>query len=142
MFIHGSPITADFPQDLGLKDRFWYWFGASGKKYIHSIYPLDQCPPLPGAIYVAVRCTGCLRTAVAVGKFPPIEACAMGSFDHPSFADLGVTEIHVHLLARNATSAQDILSDLQEAFRAEGEDTIAPSGFHEPSRNSQLASVV
>lgn len=131
MFIHGSPISADFPQDPGLKDRFWYWHGASGKKYIHSIYPATCCPPLPGAIYVAVRRAGSVRTAVAVGRVPNFQACAMDASLMPR--DEGATEIHVHLLANDPLNAAAILQDLQEAFAADTATTL-PTGFHETSR--------
>ena len=128
MFIHGSPISADFPQDLGLKDRFWYWHGASGTKYIHSIYPANCCPPLPGAIYVAVERVGSLRTAIAVGRVPNFQACSAGA---SSFAKTNaVNEIHVHLLAHDPMAASAILKDLQEAFDADME-FLVPSGFHD-----------
>jgi hypothetical protein len=137
MFIHGSPISADFPQDLGLKDRFWYWHGASGKKYIHSIYPANCCPPLPGAIYVAVNRVGALRTAIAVGRVPSFQACAIGARSLQQ--DDGVTEIHVHLLATDSSVADDILRDLQEAFDAELGDTLTVPGFHETTPERTMA---
>ena len=68
---HGSPIAADLPSDPAFKDRFWYWTGASGRKYIHSVYGLEDCPPLPGAIYVAVRREGPLRVVMGIGRFTP-----------------------------------------------------------------------
>ena len=55
MLIHGSPIAINFPHGSHDNERFWYWRGRSGQKYIHSVYAGDACPPLPGAIYVAVR---------------------------------------------------------------------------------------
>lgn len=131
MFMHGSPISADFPQDLGLKDRFWYWHGASGKKYIHSIYPANCCPPLPGAIYVAVNRVGSVRKAIAIGRVASFQACAIGS---PSVHQTnGVTEIHVHLLASDPMVAGNILRDLQEAFDTNVSDPFPVLGFHERS---------
>ncbi|MCK9911347.1 hypothetical protein MXD81_19505, partial [Microbacteriaceae bacterium K1510] len=32
--------------------RFHFWTGASGKRYVHSVYELVECPPLPAANYV------------------------------------------------------------------------------------------
>ena len=32
--------------DAGAGDRFWYWFGASGERYIHSVYGLAGAPLL------------------------------------------------------------------------------------------------
>ena len=111
MLIQGSPLSIDFPAHSDGGERFWYWRGISGKKYIHSIYAADACPPLPGAIYVAVRRIGHLRTAVAVGRFSPFWD---GAFSE--FADLAADEIHVHLLARDNSAADAVLSDLKAAF--------------------------
>ena len=111
MLIQGSPISIDFPSHSGDNERFWYWRGVSGKKYIHSIYAADACPPLPGAIYVAVRRIGHLRTAIAVGRFSPFWD---GAFSQ--FAGVDADEIHVHLLARDNSAANAVLSDLKAAF--------------------------
>ena len=111
MQIHGSPISINFPSNSGDNERFWYWRGVSGKKYIHSIYPADACPPLPGAIYVAVRRIGHMRTAIAVGRFSPFwdGACI-------EFTGTDADEIHVHLLARDNAAANAVLNDLMAAF--------------------------
>ena len=111
MLIHGSPISINFPLGSSDNERFWYWRGASGKKYIHSIYAADACPPLPGAIYVTVRRIGHLRTAIAVGRFSSLwdGACANN-------ANLDADEIHVHLLARDSADAEMVLNDLKAAF--------------------------
>ena len=111
MQIHGSPISINFPQGSGDNERFWYWRGSTGKKYIHSIYGADACPPLPGAIYVAVRRIGHLRTAVAVGRFSSLSDGASAND-----ANLDADEIHVHLLARDNADAEKVLNDLKAAF--------------------------
>ena len=111
MLIQGSPISINFPHGSVDNERFWYWRGVSGKKYIHSIYTADACPPLPGAIYVAVRRIGHLRTAIAVGRFSPFWD---GAFTE--FTDMDADEIHVHLLARDNSAADAVLGDLKAAF--------------------------
>ena len=111
MLIQGSPISINFPHGSVDNERFWYWRGVSGKKYIHSIYAADACPPLPGAIYVAARRIGHLRTAIAVGRFSPFWD---GAFTE--FTDMDVDEIHVHLLARDNSAADAVLGDLKMAF--------------------------
>ncbi len=110
MLLHGSPMTAKLPEDFGRGDRFWYWRGASGRRYIHSIYEAHSCPPLPGAVYVAVRRVGNAREALAVGRFPSfLDAFAA------STAGLAPDEIHVHLLARDDADAKSVLADLEMA---------------------------
>jgi len=112
MLIQGFPVSAKLPDDLGFGERFWYWRGASGRNYIHSIYEADACPPLPGAVYVAVRRQGSERRAIATGRFP--------SFWDGSFHDLPeieADEIHVHLLSRNDRDATAVCEDLKLALR-------------------------
>ena len=130
MLIHGSPITAELPSDPGLQDRFWYWHGASGRKYIHSVYEPENCPPLPGANYVAVRREGHLRIALSVGRFTPFWDGTMMSSEAAHVARRGVDEIHVHLLAKSTVMAEDILADLRDAMEPEDGEGLDYS-FHE-----------
>jgi hypothetical protein len=116
MLIHGTPMAADLPSDPDFKDRFWYWTGASGRKYIHSVYKIDECPPLPGAIYVAVRRDGPLRVVLGIGRFTPRWEGAWGGRDLASLRAEGVDEIHVHLLAKSPEVAKAILEDLLQAY--------------------------
>ena len=119
MLIQGSPISINFPLGSNDNERFWYWRGASGKKYIHSVYAASACPPLPGAVCVAVRRIGQLRTVTAMGRFSPF-------WDGTSseLADVDADEIHVHLLARDDVAANAVLDDLQEAF-VESRQTVS-----------------
>jgi hypothetical protein len=116
MLIQGSPIALDTPQDADMKERFFYWQGASGRKYIHSVYDLDACPPLPGAVYVAVKRSGHLRIAVAVGRFAPFWDKSLGRDDSGRLEALGVDEVHVHLLAHSPEGADEIRGDLASAL--------------------------
>jgi len=114
MLIQGSPFklsaaVADMP---GLSERFWYWQGASGRKYIHSVYEPENCPPLPGAVYVGVKRQGDMRIAVAVGRFLPLWEA-----HHSIVAKLShFDELHVHLLARAPGEAEQVCADLSLAL--------------------------
>jgi hypothetical protein len=133
--MQGYPISAKLPEDLGFGERFWYWRGLSGQSYIHSIYAREACPPLPGAVFVAVRRMGSERRAVAVGRFPA--AIEGRGFDVASCSPAirQGDEIHVHLLARDNDAAARVLADLEQALDA-GEDIAesAPSGIAEPAQ--------
>jgi hypothetical protein len=128
MLIQGSPFklspaTADMP---GLSERFWFWQGASGQKYIHSVYEPESCPPLPGAVYVGVKRQGSIRTAVCVGRFLPL-------WEQPTTMDAkiaGFDELHVHLLARGPGAAEQVLADLKLAL-GEVSEFDHGSGFNE-----------
>jgi hypothetical protein len=118
-----SPAMADMP---GLSERFWFWQGASGQKYIHSVYGPESCPPLPGAVYVGVKRQGSIRTAVCVGRFLPL-------WEQPTTMDEKLTsfdELHVHLLARGPGQAEQVLADLKLAL-GDRVDFEHGSGFSE-----------
>ncbi len=125
--MNGYPMSARLPEDLGFGERFWYWRGISGRSFIHSIYSRETCPPLPGAVFIAVRRCGGERQAVAVGRFPTaIEGCSFDIASHAPGALLG-DEIHVHLLARDDSAAAGVLSDLQQALDSPGAKPAASS---------------
>jgi hypothetical protein len=114
MLIQGTA----FKVKSGSDPRFWYWHGASGRKYIHSVYRPDCCPPLPGAVFVAVRMIAGMRVVVSVGRFPPVlEGGARSRFE-------GANEVHVHLLARDDGDAESILRDLEAALAPERDQAV------------------
>lgn len=104
---------AEVNRDNDFANRFWYWHGASGKRYIHSVYLADQCPPLPGAVFVAVRRRGDVREAVAVGRLNKIWDVHQGIAGGLDLNRLGAEELHVHLLAREEEAADAVALDLQ-----------------------------
>ena len=88
-------------------DRFHYWSGASGTRYIHSIYAIDDCPPLPGAVFVEVEVLACgTRKPVRCGRFSPL-------WDMPTLPTARAHEMHVHLLAGSDADADQVLSDIR-----------------------------
>lgn len=98
----------------GFGDRFWYWSGRSGKRYIHSVYKPNACPPLPGAVFVLVqRLANGKRLALEVGRF-----CDDWDYVSAVIADYKagcsrVDEIHVHLLANSSDNADKVAADLE-----------------------------
>jgi hypothetical protein len=119
MLLQGHPLPETLLSQAPGADRFWYWHGASGRKYIHSIYAVGRCPPVPGAIFVAVRRQGNERRAVAVRRFPAIWEDAFATF-----LSRNADEVHVHLLARDQADAESILSDLRAAFDADSKPQL------------------
>ena len=111
--LEGYSLSGLLPADAALAERFWYWRGASGQAYIHSIYCRELCPRLAGAIYLIVHGSGATRHAVAVGRLGPD-----GRLPADDHARQGREEIHVHLLARDGAVADRIEADLREALNA------------------------
>lgn len=129
MQIQGFPIAAQFPSDPDFQDRFWFWTGASGRKYIHSVYRLDDCPPLPGAIYVAVRREGPLRIVMGVGHFMQFWDGTLSRDQERQLRASGIDEIHVHLMAKSPEASEAVLGDLLAALES---DAPAYGAFSEP----------
>jgi hypothetical protein len=112
MHIHHQPTPASINIDPQIQDRFWYWHGGSGQRYIHSAYPADRCPLLPGAVYLSVR-------KLAEDRFVPlaVETCSVldGIAGFLMAAD-GADEVHVHLLADTTRDARKVRDDLKTAL--------------------------
>ncbi len=116
MNIHGTPLSSTLLRDTETADRFWYWSGRTGRRYIHSVYALGGFPPLPGAVYIATRRHGGVPVAVALGRFPSV--LDQGGIERlrRRLGALGATELHVHLLARSENEAESVRSDLAAAI--------------------------
>ena len=143
MLIHGTPLDIPFSGGTETEPRFWYWHGVSGRRYIHSVYRPETCPPLPGAVYVAVRSVGNLRTVLGAGRFAGLWDVNLPAHNAAHWASLGANEIHVHLLSRDETEARRIAGDLRAALK-DGITTfvqgaIAQDQKQEPERWSHRA---
>jgi hypothetical protein len=98
----------------GHSTRFHFWTGASGKRYVHTVYELIECPLLPAVNYVLVRREpGRRRKVLSIGR---------ASHSAPSLnlaeirrrgAELGADEVHVHLLAETEKLSRLVEFDLR-----------------------------
>jgi hypothetical protein len=117
MLIHGTPLQIPYSGGTETEPGFWYWHGASGRRYIHSVYSPEKCPPLPGAVFLAVRRLGTIRTVLGAGRFAGLWDINLAEGDTGHWRDLGANEIHVHLLSRDDEEARVIANDLHAALR-------------------------
>ncbi|MGI9483920.1 MAG: hypothetical protein ACR2OR_16345 [Hyphomicrobiales bacterium] len=102
--------------DDRFRERFHYWKGLSGRRYIFSVYNPKACPPLPGAVYIAVARDGAgTRTARAIGRFARFWEAGSGNAAAMA-REAGASEIHVHLLAEDDGAADATVADLKAAF--------------------------
>ncbi len=96
--------------------RFHFWTGASGKRYVHTVYSLFDCPPLGVASYVLVRRTNKTeRTVLAVGRLSHEQTTLNLAEIRQRAATLGADEVHVHLLASSLSECQAVEIDLRTA---------------------------
>lgn len=98
----------------GLDGRFHFWSGASGRRYVHSVYDLLDCPEVPAANFLLVRrdASG-HRSVLAIGH----ATHKAGSLNLAEIrfraARLGANEVHVHLLAPSAQERRMVELDLR-----------------------------
>lgn len=88
--------------DAELENAFHFWQGASGKRYIHSVYSLFTCPELPKANYILVKREqdGSCR-ALSIGQTKEKASSLNLAFLRHSAAKHGANEIHVNVMTKN-----------------------------------------
>jgi hypothetical protein len=105
--------------DEALAARFRSWRGASGRRYVFSVYEPFACPAYSHAVVIvaAVDAAGD-RTALFVadtGCFP--EIVLANAATKWTRGDLRI-EFHVHLLANSATAREALIADLSHPGRS------------------------
>lgn len=96
------------------KERFQFWTGASGARYVHTVYDLLTCPTLPASNYMLIkRETAGNPEILSIGQLKNSATSLNLAEVRRRGAELGATEVHVHLLANNASEAKKIQHDLQ-----------------------------
>ena len=98
---------------LDTSPRFHFWTGASGRRYVHTVYSLFDCPPLEDANYILVkRADKATRSVLAIGRVSNRCASLNLAEIRQHAATLGADEVHVHLLAASALEAEAVETDL------------------------------
>lgn len=91
-----------------------FWRGTSGHAYVHAVYTLAGCPPLPPAAVLLVK-KGAgdhrkILDVIGVGHAAPTlnlaEVRRRG-------AQLGASEVHVHFARRDTQARQTAIADLK-----------------------------
>jgi hypothetical protein len=94
--------------------RFFFWRGATGERYVHTVFGLLDCPELPRAIYILVkRDAQERRTVLHVGRADH-EATSLNLAEvRFRGASLGANEVHVHFLVEGDRERRLVEFDLQ-----------------------------
>lgn len=100
--------------DVEPRERFHFWSGASGQRYVHSVYSLFECPEVPAANFLLVRrdASGS-REVLAIGRLRHGAGSLNLAEIRQRGARLGANEVHVHLLAPSAAQRRVIEADLR-----------------------------
>lgn len=98
-------------------DRFQFWTGLSGRRYVHTVYSLLECPSLPACNYMLVKTgSGGERQIVEIGRATSDSSSLNLAEIRMKAARLGASEVHVHLLAKSAGDSRDLMHDLQNGL--------------------------
>ncbi len=122
-----KPASQPVSEGVSANDRFLFWSGASGKRYVHTIHSLLDCPELPAANFVLVRRdAGGQRAILAIGRVTSICPGLNLAEIRQRGAQLGANEVHVHLLAQSPQEAKTVEFDLRTGqFRGGCQATAA-----------------
>ena len=107
-----EPVDLGLPQDLPA--RLHFWGGASGTRYVHAVYSLIECPPLPRVLYLLVHRDShgkreILHIASAENDAPTLNLARI----RQRGAQLGANEVHVHFLAEDEAQRRLVTCDLR-----------------------------
>jgi hypothetical protein len=97
-----------------LTDRFHFWGGASGERYVHTVYSLVDCPEVPQGNFILVHRDAEGRRAVLATGHLTRECPSLNLAElRQRGARLGANEVHIHLLASTAQQRRRIELDLR-----------------------------
>lgn len=93
---------------------FRFWRGASKAAYVHTVYRLIDCPDLPAATCIFIKVSPSGRRTVLDVRSVENEAESLNLAEiRFRGANLGATEVHVHLLADSAEERRVTVLDLR-----------------------------
>jgi hypothetical protein len=94
--------------------RFFFWRGATGERYVHTVFGLLDCPELPRAIYILVKRDASERRSVLHVGRADHEATSLNLAEvRFRGASLGANEVHVHFLVEGDRERRLVEFDLQ-----------------------------
>ena len=107
-----APVPLGLPEQVPARQQIWR--GASGGVYVHSVYGLIECPPLPKASYILVRreADGS-AIALHIGLSQEQAATLNLARIRQRGAQLGANEVHVHFAAETDAARRLVVCDLR-----------------------------
>lgn len=96
-------------QHSPISRQFYYWLGASGERYLHTVFPIDADFSSPGANLIIVRCQrDGERIPLYIGRIGDLSAEEINDLRYSYSAN----ELHIHLMAPSDAAAHEIALDL------------------------------
>ena len=109
-----APVTG---RAIDESARSQFWRGVSGRRYVHTVYSLLECPPVQQATYLLARrekdgSRQVLHVASAESSAPTLNLARIRQVG----ATLGANEVHVHFLAETEGRRRVVTCDLRVAL--------------------------
>ena len=99
-----------------LAERFRHWRGASGRRYIFSLYAPESCPAYDDAVLiVALKATNGLRRIATICDTGSLPELALARACKAAAAPGESVECHIHLLAASRAERAAVIGDLHAA---------------------------
>ena len=100
-------------REAQITQPFHYWRGASGERYLHTVFPLFDCPLMPKVNYILVRrdADGTRRPLDVGQTVSDADSLNLAHLRHKA-ASLGANEIHIHFLTETDHARAAVESDL------------------------------
>ena len=106
-----QPLAALERSDLA--GRYSHWLGASGRRYMFSVYAPAACPAYCDAVLVVAKVDAYGRRSIVAiedtGEFPDP---AVSRAARIARAAGGKVELHLHLLAASRAQRREAIADL------------------------------
>ena len=111
-------------RDEQVEQSFHYWRGESGRRYLHTVFPLIDCPLMGAVNYILViRDNDGVRRPLDVGRTTGASESLNLAQLRRSAALIGANEVHVHFMAETASERQRVEADV--AARQLGRTVVA-----------------
>jgi len=112
-----APIPANEPalvcREAQVTQPFHYWRGASGQRYLHTVFPLFDCPLMPRVNYILVqRDRDGTRRPLDIGQTISNADSLNLAHLRRRAAFLGANEIHIHFLSETVSQRAAAEADL------------------------------
>ncbi len=111
------PVPANEPalvcREEQITQPFHYWRGASGERYLHTVFSLVNCPLVPKVNYILVqRAADGTRRPLYIGRtVSNADSLNLAHLRHKA-ASLAANEIHIHFLSETERARAGVEADL------------------------------
>lgn len=111
--LDGGTARSMPPLNDGVR-RLHIWRGASGRRYIHGVFSLLDCPQIEQAAFVLVRRSADgRREALRIDRTADVAPSLNLADIRRQAAMLGANEVHVHGLAQGEMARATLMYDLR-----------------------------